>query len=236
MNKFAKYIAIGLVLVSQHALAIFDECLDYFPNQITPTTLQKGRALCFDSFAVFYSPETKKPIYTIEKLNQERLQTANHSRTNLFYEEARLPSHERAHLEDYRGSGFDRGHNAPAADMPNERAMAQSFSLANMMPQAPENNRGIWAKAVEKATRNYVKRAQGDVFVYTGSIGEAGTIGRGKVVVPTHLFKLVFDAHRNKAWAYWVENTNDAKMNRPISYQELVDRTGIDFGLKSIVN
>ena len=72
MNKFAKYIAIGLVLVSQHALAIFDECLDYFPNQITPTTLQKGRALCFDSFAVFYSPETKKPIYTIEKLNQEK--------------------------------------------------------------------------------------------------------------------------------------------------------------------
>lgn len=233
MNKFIKFAFIGLLLAaSGQVFAIFDECLDYFPNRAIPITQQFGRALCFDSFAVFYSPETKKPIYTVEKLNQARLQSAHHERTNQFYEEARLPSRERSHLEDYRGSGFDRGHNAPAADMPNERAMAQSFSLANMMPQAPENNRGIWAKAVEKATRNYVKRARGDVYVFTGSIGNAGTIGANHVVIPTHLFKLVFDAERNKAWAYWVENTNEAKMQGPISYTELVQRTGIDFGLK----
>ncbi|MEI8010836.1 MAG: DNA/RNA non-specific endonuclease, partial [Candidatus Nitrotoga sp.] len=112
--------------LSAHAL--FDDCRDYFPKGQVPTVNQMGRDLCFDGFAVFYSPHTKKPIYTVEKLNRERLGGPHQKRSNKFYEEARLPVRERALLADYRGSGYDRGHNAPAADMTNERAMAQSFS------------------------------------------------------------------------------------------------------------
>jgi endonuclease G len=121
-------------------------------------------------------------------------------------------------------------HMAPAADMPTPNAMAQSFSLANMAPQAPTNNRGVWAKAVEKPTRQYVMRAQGDVYVFTGPVfsGAVTTIGRGRVWVPTYLFKLVYDPSAQRAWAYWVENTNDAQMAAPISYRELVRRVGFE--------
>lgn len=110
--------------------------------------------------------------------------------------------------------------------------MAQSFSLANMVPQAPENNRGIWAKNIEKPVRQYAMRAAGDVFVFTGPVFKdkpAKTIGPGKVWVPTHLFKLVYDQQTGKSWAYWIENKDDARMGEPISYQELVGRTGIEF-------
>jgi endonuclease G, mitochondrial len=221
-----------LSLVSATAFAQFERCLDQFPSASVPIAKEVGRDLCFDSFAVYYSPTSKKPIYTVEKLNRARLEDAHEQRTNEFYEEARLRSNERAHLADYARSGYDRGHNAPAGDMPNPNAMAQSFSLANMMPQAPENNRGIWAKSVEKATRQYVlRRARGDVFVYTGSVGEAGRIGAGRVVVPTHIWKLVYDKERGEAWAYWVENSNYAKMSPPISYQEISRLTNIDFRL-----
>ena len=119
----------------------------------------------------------------------------------------------------------------PAADMPTPNAMAQSFSLANMVPQAPENNRGVWAKNVEKTTRQYAMRASGDVFVFTGPVfsGQVTAIGAGQVWVPTYLFKLVYDSQANRAWAFWVTNSNDAQAGRPITYQELVRRTGIEF-------
>lgn len=213
------------------ASALFDQCKDLFPAQQIPKSTQTGRDLCFDDFAIYYSPTDKKPIYTVEKLNGEQLQVPRPPRTNQFYEEARLPLSERALLADYRGSGYDRGHNVPAGDMTRERGMAQSFSLANMMPQARQNNQGIWAKRVEEPTRMYIKRAEGDVYVFTGSVGNAGSIGKSKVTIPSHLYKLVYDPNKKLAWAYWVENSDDAQMRAPISYAELVQKTGIDFQL-----
>lgn len=217
------------------ALASFDHCLDNFPSHQVPAVKEQGRDLCFDGFAVYYSPTQKKPIYTAEALTRERLAVAPQERTNLFYEEARLPAAERSHLDDYRGSGWDRGHNSEAATKRTPDSMAQSFSLANMAPQAPDFNRGAWAKDVEKATRKYVQRAQGNVYVFTGTTGKAGAIGRSGVVVPQYFFKLVYDQSANRAWADWLPNTNDARMSREaiISYQELVHRTGIDFKIRT---
>jgi endonuclease G len=55
------------------------------------------------------------------------------------------------------------------------------------------------------------------------------TIGANRVWVPRHLFKLVYDPSTNKAWAHWIDNQNMAKVSKPISYAELVKRTGISF-------
>lgn len=231
MKLLAKLLLFGSLWLPLSALALFDQCQDLFPAQQIPNTTQVGRDLCFDDFAIYYSPSDKKPIYTVEKLNGEQLRAPHPRRTNRFYEEARLPAHERALLADYRVSGYDRGHNVPAGDMMREQGMAQSFSLANMMPQARQNNQGIWAKRVEEPTRMYIKRAQGDVYVFTGSVGNAGSIGKGKVTIPSHLYKLVYDPTKKLAWAYWVENTDDAQLSAPISYAELIEKTGIDFRL-----
>jgi len=230
--KILRQILLLIALVNPlSAFALFEDCKDLFPSQQIPSTSQTGRDLCFDSFAIYYSPQDKKPIYTVEKLSREQLLAPHPRRSNQFYEEARLPFSERSLLSDYRGSGYDRGHNAPAGDMSNERAMAQSFSLANMMPQARQNNQGIWAKNVEEPTRLYVKRTVGDVFVFTGSTGNSGSIGKGQVTIPSHLYKLVYDPNKNRAWAYWVENTNEASMSPPITYQDLMQKIGIDFHL-----
>ncbi len=231
MKAIRKDLLLAQLLTHFSAFALFDQCKELFPNQQIPTSPQAGRDLCFDGFAIYYSPQDKKPIYTVEKLHHKQFLAPHPKRTNQFYEEARLPFAERAQLSDYRGSGFDRGHNAPAGDMHTDQSMTQSFSLANMMPQARQNNQGIWSKNVEEPTRQYVKRASGDVYVYTGSVGKSGSIGSGRVTVPSHLFKLVYDPSKNSAWAYWVENTNEANMSPPISYEELVQKTGIDFHL-----
>ncbi len=132
------------------------------------------------------------------------------------------------------GHIFDRGHLAPAGQMPTPAAMAQSFSLANMVPQAPRHNRGAWKTSVEAATKKYAGRATGNVYVITGpvyapSIAQSQGIGPGQVRVPTYLFKLVYDEDKHKAWAHWHLNDNDTGGSQPISYGELVRRTGIDF-------
>jgi endonuclease G len=74
-------------------------------------------------------------------------------------------------------------------------------------------------------------RAQGDVFVITGPVFEspAEYIGPGRVQVPRYLYKLVYDSTTNRAWAHWISNSDDAHASGPISYAELVNRTGIQF-------
>ena len=65
--------------------------------------------------------------------------------------------------------------------------------------------------------------------VYVPSIAQSKGIGPGQVRVPTHLFKLVYDEDQHRAWAHWHLNDNATRGSRPISYAELVRRTGIDF-------
>jgi endonuclease G len=171
-------------------------------------------------------------MFVAEHLSRAQLRDAkSETRTNRFFADARLPSNERAELGDYSRSGYDRGHMAPAGDMPSAEAMAQSFSLANMVPQAPENNRGVWAKSVEMAVRNYVLKSGDEVFVLTGPAfteGHSVDSSMARVWVPDHLYKLVYDPSANRAWAYWVSNQNDARVDGTISYQELTRRIGYE--------
>jgi endonuclease G, mitochondrial len=88
--------------------------------------------------------------------------------------------------------------------------------------------------SVEDATKKYAARASGDVYVITGpvytpSIAQSEGIGDGQVRVPTYLFKLLYDESQGRAWAHWHLNDNATRAARPISYAELVRRTGIEF-------
>lgn len=216
--------------------AVFSGCRHLFAGGNPPVLAPRptNRALCYDAFAILHSGESKTAVFVAERLNKASVADADEKRTDKFFPDARLRSAERATLDDYKGSGFDRGHMAPAGDMPTAQAMAQSFSLANMVPQAPEHNRGPWAKSVEAATRKYAARATGDVYVITGpvffpSIAQSPSIGPGQVRVPKYLFKLVYDQDKNRAWAHWHLNDDTTRASRPISYSELVSRTGIEF-------
>ena len=220
------------VCASFAASADFSQCRQLFANRAVPTSNSQAmapRALCYSSFAILYSGRSRTPIYVAQRLNKAQLQTKI-ARSNRFFADARLPRAERAELEDYKNSGLDRGHMAPAGDMGTEESMAQSFSLANMVPQSVVGNRHAWA-AIEKATRKYVMRAAGDVFVITGPVFEANprTIGTNRVWVPQHLFKLVYDPATSRAWAHWLDNRDEARAGKPISYAELVRRTGMEF-------
>ena len=213
----------------------FADCPAFFVDGHVPAPaaaphVDKLRALCYEAFAVLHNGESKTPVYVVQRLNRAAIDDADEKRTNKFFADARLPRSERAELDDYKRSGYSRGHMAPAGDMPTAQAMAQSFSLANMVPQSAKQNGGPWAR-IEKDTRSYAQRAKGDVYVFTGPVFDAnsGTIGDGQVRVPSHLYKLVYDATTRRSWAHWQANDDAERVSKPISYEELVQRTGIQF-------
>ena len=72
---------------------------------------------------------------------------------------------------DYAGSGYDRGHLAPAGDMTwSDRAMHESFYYSNMSPQVPSFNRGIWKK-LETLVRAWAQVYDG-ILIATGPVLE----------------------------------------------------------------
>lgn len=210
----------------------FRDCTQFFAGGVAPVVPRAPllRELCYDAFAILHSGSTRTPVFVAERLNRQTLQQAQgEQRTNRFFADARLPRSERGELADYRGSGYARGHMAPAGDMPTPSAMAQSFSLANTVPQDPKQNSGPWSK-IEQDTRHYAMRAQGDVYVITGPVfgPDSHTIGASPVRVPTHLFKLVYDVTTQRAWAHWQQNSPYAQAGRPISYGDLKQRIGME--------
>lgn len=209
----------------------FAECRQIFPPARMPVVPAAPalRELCFDSFAILHSGATKTPVFAAQRLNSQIVHRARSiERRDRFYAEARLPSRERSELADYRGSGYARGHMAPAGDMHTPDAMAQSFSLANMVPQNMVQNSGAWNR-IEQDTRKYVMRARGDVYVFTGPVYGPGalTIGERRVAVPDYLYKLVHDAATGRTWVHWQANDADARPGPPISYEAFVQRTGL---------
>ncbi len=233
----------GMIVTGQGPISLYspqqrsstlDGCKELFPGgRPIPLTLVSAdwmpRGLCSDSFAVLYSGRSKTPLVVVERLNRQQVDDAGEQRTNEFFPDPRLPASERAYLDDYKGSGFDRGHMSAAGNAPTPNAMAQSFALSNMVPQDPTHNRRVWSK-VEADTRKYARRAAGDVFVYTGPLFDPGheTIGRNRVWVPTRIYKLVYDQATLRAWAHVLPNNAEARIGRPMDYAGFVRETGLD--------
>jgi endonuclease G len=96
--------------------------------------------------------------------------------------------------DDYKRSGYDRGHLLPAADMGwSVEAMSLTFLMSNMSPQEPSFNRGIWKK-LETRVREWAVE-DGLIYVVTGPVLEDGLpeIGEDQVSVPKYFYKVILD-------------------------------------------
>ena len=140
-----------------------------------------------------------------------------------------------ATLDDYRGSGYDRGHLAPAADMKmTAGSMSDSFYMSNMSPQAPGFNRGIWSR-LESCVRTRAYD-NGSIYIVTGPVltkDSYPTIGTDEVAVPEYYYKVILDYTEPEIKAIGFILPNE-KSSEPLqSFAKSVDEvesfTGIDF-------
>ncbi len=208
-------------------------CERHFFQKATPEFMRKSLqastvGLCFEAFAVMHSGVSKTPLWAAERLTRDSLIAAREvPREDSFHAEPTLPPKHGAELADYARSGYDRGHMAPAADMPTRQAQHESFSLANVVPQNRRNNQRLWS-AIEGATRHLTNQ-RGELYVMTGPLFEGDKIVRinGRVFVPTHVFKAVVDPATGEA-AAWLAPNDDSDSYQVISIAELEKRAGIN--------
>ncbi|MFA6188789.1 MAG: DNA/RNA non-specific endonuclease [Sulfuricurvum sp.] len=195
------------------------------PDILNSKLTLKTKELCYSEFTVMHSGISRTPLWSAEHLTREQLRSKS-ERTNDFHPEERIPSGDRAELDDYSRSGYDRGHMAPSADMPNEQAQHESFSLANMIPQVPENNRGIWSSI--EATTRHLTNQKGQLYIITGPLFVGNDLKRigGRVLVPTKIYKAIYDPASDKGAAYLVDNA-EGDSYRVISISELEKISGI---------
>jgi endonuclease G len=208
--------------------ACADHYLDGRAPQITnPKLAQSTRELCFNVFSVMHSGVTRTPLWSAEHLEARDVEASEEvSRKNAFHAERRIEPAQRAELSDYARSGFDRGHMTPSDDMPDAESQRDSFSLANIVPQDHENNTRMWV-GIERVVRKMAKK-EGDLYVVTGPAFLGSNLRKvGNVLVPTHLYKLVYSPRQKAGAAWFVENTPDAKAN-VIPIPELERIIGID--------
>lgn len=203
-----------------------------------------------------YDRRMRNPAWVAEHITAESLAQKNGDRSHsTFYEEQTIPAAFRAKLSDYFRSGYDRGHQVPAADAKwSQDAMNDTFSLANMCPQVGEGfNRDYWAHFEDfcrRLTQKYpsVRIVTGPLYLPKRDPADGKwrvsyeVIGNPpNVAVPTHFYKVIFaedgrDGGRVSLGAFVLPNARIANDKRLTDFEvplEAVERaSGLEFAAK----
>ena len=142
-----------------------------------------------DQYALSYNRDKAIPNWVSWHLEASNLGSTERYEGQ-FIPDDRLPEGwYRVEHRDYSGSNYDRGHMTPSADRTSsEKANIATFILTNVIPQAPENNRGPWA-ALEEASRALVDQGY-ELYIVSGGVGDNGTIADGRISVPAAVWKV----------------------------------------------
>jgi endonuclease G, mitochondrial len=231
----SKVLSFLLLITLQASLALAGQiaCPEFFPGGSAPEYVNqkvaaKTRQLCNDGFAVGHSGVTRTPLWAAEHMTKRRLDSGKGlPRANDFRPDNRLPASERAELRDYARSGYDRGHQVPAADSASTAEQSQSFLLSNMIPQNAHNNRHLH-EGIESAVRKEAKKT-GELYVITGPLYQGDNLQslKGRVLVPSGIFKCIFYPSANKAGCY-VENNAEGFSYNVASVSEVEKAAGIN--------
>ncbi|XP_025769432.1 endonuclease G, mitochondrial [Puma concolor] len=139
-----------------------------------------------ESYVLCYDPRTRCALWVVEQLRPERLCGDGDRRSCDFREDDSVHAYHRATNADYRGSGFDRGHLAAAANHRwSQKAMDDTFYLSNVAPQVERKHVSAGGKVNVHKARFSETEADGKSYV------KYQVIGKNHVAVPTHFFKVL---------------------------------------------
>lgn len=186
--------------------------------------------ISYSAYEVMYNPEYKIPRWVRYELLASETDGV-WSRKGLKFTPDPSFNFPQADDYDYRGSGWSRGHMAPAADFKwSSTTMIETFYFTNCCPQNIELNSGQWS-TLEKKVRNWATK-YGKINVVTGPLvfdNQYGTIGKNKIVVPDAFFKAVLAGEQSIAFVMYNRAENENMQKCAMSVDKLEELSGIDF-------
>lgn len=199
-------------------------------NPGLPTALMPEAVVMHKAYVLEYSEEHEQARWTAHMLTRQRVEGTEKRDPN-FYEDPMVESGSANH-EDYRHSGFSRGHLVPAGDMKwDTTAMRESNYYSNMTPQLADLNNGGWNR-VENKVRQWAHEYD-TLYIFTGPVLRKGlpTIGANKVSVPEYFWKVVYCPSKGQAIGFILPNRRcdeDIK-TFAVTIDEVERQTGINF-------
>ena len=185
------------------------------------------------TFALSYREQHEQAEWVAYILRGDQLEQPWNPRKNDYRPDPSIPSRS-ADPEDYRRSGYDRGHLLPAADRAYDpKALSETFLMSNISPQVRHFNGGIWRELEEQV--RYWAKENGKLYVVTGPVLDSvmGQIGNNEVSVPRAYYKVLLDLETPERKGIGFVIPNELSEKRLRSYAVSIDRveelTNIDF-------
>lgn len=188
----------------------------------------------YSGFTSYFNPDTHIPNCVAYEIIESET-TGDEPRKKSFEADHTIDGC--AESSDYRNSGYDRGHMAPAADMKwSKEAMEESFLMTNICPQVKSLNSGIWHR-LEQRVREWAAR-DSSIIVVCGPIFTPGKpveqIGEIGVAVPHRFFKALYAPGRNIGIAFIFDN--DKVKGELRKYAVTIDSVERETGLDLFYN
>ena len=218
--------------VNQPQPAMPAEITATIPSPLMAAKVDGEIILKREGYTCSYNPLTRQPNYVSWALTPQRLE-GNAKRT-AFSEDPDLGETEQSKLDDYKFSGYSRGHMCPAADNKwSVRAMNETFLLSNICPQTQTLNGGDWEE-LESACRQWTQSSGVTLYIVCGPVFE-GTHHRKlhkRVPVPEKFFKAVVCTQKGQQRGIAFVYNNNAESHSMSYYVCTIDSverlTGFD--------
>lgn len=198
-----------------------------------PAVTSSDEIVQHTAYTLSYNEQKKQANWVAYILTANEVNAAHVVRTNNFLPDPLLQT-DYVSDEDYKGSGYDRGHLANAEDMSySTTTMKESFYYSNMTPQLPAFNRGVW-KRLEELVRFWATQYD-SIYIVTGPVltNDLPTIGADKVSVPEYYYKVIleYNANEKKGIGFVLKNEASAATLKSfaVSIDSVEHLTGIDF-------
>ena len=227
-SSIGKLLAVAIIIIIGIVISRFlipSDNVEYSDDLCVPqfTTKVNSQIIKHLGYTVSYNNDTRNPNWVGSELTAEEVH-GTVGRGNGFCCDPMVRGPQ-ANDSDYRNSGWDRGHLAPAADMKwSKQAMDESFYLSNVSPQNKNLNRGVWKK-LEEHCRDKAE-LYGRLVIITGPVFNGDgqeTIGENMVKVPDAFFKVMYSDYNGKARAIGFIFENKAGKKKLKEYARSID-------------